>query len=229
MVAEAAPPTGLTVSQAGRIVSASWIVPPGFSTDFIEWAPTPGTDSDGFFTDPSAGAMFFDEPTTSWTSTDQFLPGTYYFHVAAYDPVTCAGAAESCVEEVSAPPVLLTVPPDAGRQTDTATSFSALKCSPSQKVDNLTVQASMAEDGTITVGGTVSIPNASRVYKLKSVSARATAGRTVTVKLKLPKRALKAATQALKRHRKVKASFTIAAKDTAGNVKVERRNVKLKR
>jgi hypothetical protein len=51
----------------------------------------------------------------------------------------------------------------------------------------------------------------------------------VTVKLKLAKQVLKAAKKALKRKKKVKASLTITARDAAGNTKIEKRAVKLKR
>jgi hypothetical protein len=201
-------------------------------TDFIEWAPTSATDPDGFFTDPATDAVFFDEPTTAWTSTFQFPAGTYYFHVAAYDPATCDAGPASCVEEFSEP-VGLSVPPDPPSPPppppDTLTSFSALRCSASQRVGNLTVQAGMAENGTITVLGNVNVPNASRVYKLKPVSVTASAGKSVTIKVKLPAPALQAAKKAFKRHRKVRANLTIAARDTAGNVKTEKRSVKLRR
>jgi hypothetical protein len=87
----------------------------------------------------------------------------------------------------------------------------------------------MPENGTVSVRGTVNVPNASKVYKLKAVSVSATAGKTITVKLKLPKKALKAAKRALKKHRKVKAHLTLTAKDVSANIKVEKRVVKLRR
>ena len=86
----------------------------------------------------------------------------------------------------------------------------------------------MPENGTITVGGTVSVPNASKVFKLKRVTVNAVAGKTVKIKVKLPGKALKATRKALKRRRKVKASLTVTAKDGAGNSRSEKRSVKLK-
>ena len=108
------------------------------------------------------------------------------------------------------------------------TSFSTLAVASSQKATGLTVKATMPENGTITVGGTVSVPNASKVFKLKPVSSNATAGQTVTLKVKLAKKALKAIKKAIKRHKKPKASLTITAKDAKGNTRIEKRSVKLK-
>jgi hypothetical protein len=58
--------------------------------------------------------------------------------------------------------------------------------------------------------------------------AAAPAGKTVRVKLKLPKRALKAIARALERHKKVSANLTITAKDAGGNKKTEKRPVELR-
>ena len=108
------------------------------------------------------------------------------------------------------------------------TSFSSLAVASSQKAGSLTVKATMPETGTITVSGTVSVPKASKVYKLSSVTANATAGQAVTLKVKLAKKTLKAVKKAIKRHKKPKASLTITAKDAKGNTKSEQRSVKLK-
>jgi hypothetical protein len=210
-------------------------------TGWLEFSPTAATDIDGFFTDPgtlSSGP--YDDLTQDFNSAPfQFPPGTYYVHVSAISS-TCDDITIICVDEFSSPPVLLTVPPDPPPPppppippppppADTVTSFSTLKCASSQKADKLVVLAAMAENGTITVSGTVSAPNASKVFKLKSVSVNATAGKTVTVKVKFAKKALKAVKKALKRRKKVKANLTITARDSAGNAKSEKRSVKLKR
>ncbi len=127
------------------------------------------------------------------------------------------------VRAQSQPPPPLPAPP-----ADKVTSFATLKCASTQKAGNLVVQAAMPENGTITVGGTVSVPNASKVFKIKRVTVNAVAGKTVKIKVKLPAKALKATRKALKRRRKVKASLTVTAKDGAGNSRSEKRSVKLK-
>jgi hypothetical protein len=112
---------------------------------------------------------------------------------------------------------------------DKVTSFSSLKVASSQKAANLFVTASMPESGTIAVGGTVSVPNASKVFKLKTVSVKTLPGATMKIRVKLSSKALKAAKKALGRHRKVRANLSITARDAAGNTKTEKRSVKLKR
>jgi hypothetical protein len=238
-------PELVSVGQSGDRLTASWTLPDGYEPLLIEVSRTRDTYPNGRL----AGAFLdedlvlwegLDPGATSYLSAAPLAPGSYYVHLAVLDDTLCDDPdSVDCIVEFTAiapvtinapvhgdvrPPPPRTVPP-----ADVVTSFSALKCSSRQKVGSLTVQAGMAENGTITVTGTVNVPNAAKVYKLKSVSVTALAGRAVTVRLKLPKKALKAAKKALKRHKKVKASLTITARDTAGNVKTEKRSVKLKR
>jgi hypothetical protein len=243
-IAAAAPPSNLIVSENAGIVSATWTLPAGWYTDFLEFSPTPDVGVDGFFLTPAATFFPIGGPATTFTSEPKrFSPGTYYVHVSAYDPA-CDPTVYQCAIEFSSPPTLLEVrsepaplpsappasppSPPASSPPDTVTSFAALKCPSRQKVGRLVVLASMPEDGSITVSGTVSIPNAGKVFKIKSVSVKAVAGQLVTVKIKLSKRALKAARKARRRHRTIKANLTITARDMAGNPKVERRSVKLR-
>ena len=94
---------------------------------------------------------------------------------------------------------------------------------------NLAVRAGMAESGTITVGGTITVPNSSKVYKLKRVAVAAKPGAATKIRLKLAKKGLKAVTRALRRRRSVKAKLTLTAKDLAGNTKTAKRTVRLTR
>jgi hypothetical protein len=129
-----------------------------------------------------------------------------------------------CPPACPTPPTTPPPPPP-----DKITAFSLLKVASSQKVAKLVVRVGMGEPGTITLGGTVNVPNASKVYKLKSVSATAVPGATVTIRAKLAKKGLKAVKRALRRRRTVKAKLTITAKDVAGNTKTAKRTVRLKR
>jgi hypothetical protein len=222
-------PTLVSVGQTSRHITASWTLGPGTQSSVIEVAGKPDTYQGGYFLDENT---FYDELSpsqTTYESPGQFPPGVYYVNVAAYDP-SCpfCGASFSSVGQVTLPPDPVPTPPPPPAP-DKVTSFSALKCASTQKVSKIIVQAAMAENGTITVGGTVNVPNASKVYKLKSVSVTAAAGKTVKVNVKLAKKTVKAVKRALKRRKKVKARLTITAKDSAGNVKTEKRAVKLKR
>jgi hypothetical protein len=150
------------------------------------------------------------------TASERFLLADKQLTVQTLPPPT-----QTCPPTCPPPPCPPTCP-------DKVTSFSALKVAGTQKLTTLKVRAGMDEPGTISVAGTVSMPNASKVYKLKAVKVSAFVGATMTIKVKLPKKALKAAKRALRRHRKVKANLTITARDKLGNVKVEKRSIKLK-
>jgi hypothetical protein len=238
--AKASPPTLTAAGQSARHLTASWTLPPGMANDFIEAATNPGTDADGYFLAPIYQDVLGD--ATTYLSPVQLPPGTYYVHVAAYDPNNCVDpTAPECIDEFSSPPVAVTFPPDPPAPAppppprpppppppDTVTTFSALSAPSRQKVAKLYVLAGMGERGTLTARGSVSVPGASKVYKFKTVSANAVPGASVRLKLKLPAKALKAVKKALKRHKKLKAKLTIVAKDLAGNAKTEKRTIALK-
>jgi hypothetical protein len=241
-VAQAAAPTNVVVSQTNRYLKASWTLPAGMATGAIEASTSPATDAYGFFFVPVLYAELA-STVTSYEAPAQLPAGSYYVHVADYDPAapTCVDPyAVECIWEFSTPLWKVVIPADPPPPPpppppapppppDTITSFSALSIRASQKVDKLQVQASMGEAGTISVAGTVSVPKLSKVYKFKTVTATAVAGATVTLKLKLPAKAAKAVKKALKKHKKLKAKITITATDAAGNKKTELRTIKLQR
>lgn len=248
------------MTQASGVVTANWTLPvdPIYLAGGIEWYTDPTTDPTyGYFVGSDGvgggvGFQIFDPPgrDTSWSSDafPPFPPGTYYFHVSAYDSTKCITFLEpDCLgDEFTTPPVRLDVPgdvtppppppppvrppppPPPPPPADKVTSLSALKCAATQKAGILVVQASMPENGTITVGGTLNVPNAAKVFKLKAVSVSAPAGKIVKVTVKLPSKVLKAVKKAIRKHKKVKANLTITARDVAGNTKLEKRSVKLR-
>jgi hypothetical protein len=228
------PPTNLAVGQSSYHITATWTIPQGMQNDFIEASASPDVLSDGTFVDPALHDALTPAQST-YSSATTLAPATYYVHVAAAP----AGCAQPCVDEFSevkqvtipspAAPAAPAPPTSLPSPVDNVTSFSLLKVATNQKASRLVVQVAMAENGTITVGGTVNVPNTSKVYTLKSVSVTAFAGKAVKVKVKLPKRVLDTATRALKRRKKVKANFTITARDVTGNKKIEKRAVNLKR
>jgi hypothetical protein len=232
-------PKNLTVSQTGGVVSASWALPTNWWTGVLDFSLKRDVDpSDGYFSDPDTSfVVYVDGPDTSFVAPAVLPPGTYYVHVSGYDS-TCTTVCEpeqfSEIASVTIPQTVLPPPTGGGGgqqqqvKADKSTSFSALKCSTTQKASKLSVQVAMPENGTVTVGGTISVPNASKVYKLKTLSVKTLAAKTLTIKVKLPKKVRKAVKRGLKKHRKVKANLTITARDLAGNKKVEKRSVRLK-
>lgn len=97
------------------------------------------------------------------------------------------------------------------------------------KTVNVVVSAT-TEDMWAAASGTVSVPAASKVYRLKAIRNRFVAhGTKATLKLKVSKAALKAIKRALRGRKKVKASIKLTARDGAGNLTTGKRTVKLKR
>jgi uncharacterized delta-60 repeat protein len=92
------------------------------------------------------------------------------------------------------------------------------------------VVSATTEDLFASASGTVSVPAASKVYRLKAIRNRFVAnGTKVTLKLKVPKAGLKAIKRALRARKKVRASIKLTARDGAGNLTTGKRTVKLRR
>jgi hypothetical protein len=224
--AQAVPPTLVSVGGAGGRVTATWTLPPGMAMDFIEAGTTSVVNPTGgdFPLKDTALAESLDDFQTSYTASVQIPPGTYFVHVSAFDTKKCVtGDEPNCVDEWSNI-VTVTVPPGADKTTD----FSYLDASSPQKIGKLFVEAQMAEPGTITATGTVRAPNASKVYRFKTASAKVLPGQRVKLRLRLPKKALKVVKKALKRGKKLKAKVTVTAKDSAGNTHSAKGTIKLK-
>jgi hypothetical protein len=240
-LAQAASPTVTSIGQSARHLTATWTLPPGMGTYYIEAADRPDTYPEGDFL--LENIVLYEEPApnaTTYFSTLQLPPGTYYFHVAAIDSATCdLATGAGCDVEFSTPPSVIRILPDPAPPLppapapppppDTVTALSALKAPARQDVDDLYVLASMAERGTITVGGTVSVAGPSKVFRFKPVSANAVPGVRAKLKPRLAKRALRAVKKALERRKKVKANVTIRAKDVVGNATTRKLTVSLKR
>ncbi len=138
------------------------------------------------------------------------------------------GAVVKTVRDVILPPPPPPPPPPAVK-ADKVTAFASLKAPKSQDIDKLFVRAAMIEPGTLSASATVNVPNASRVFKFKRVSKKATAGKSVKLRLKISKKGLRAAKRALRAHKRLRAKIRVTAKDNAGNSRTAKRTVKLRR
>jgi hypothetical protein len=87
-----------------------------------------------------------------------------------------------------------------------------------------------AASGTLKVPSTSSRKSAkTKAYELTKTSATIAAGSTTTLKLKIPKKAAKAATKALKAKKSVSAQITVKISDAAGNSRELTEKIKLKK
>ena len=82
---------------------------------------------------------------------------------------------------------------------------------------------------TLKASATVSLPGASRALKLRGVSRSAGSGKQVLLRLKLSGKTLRAVRRALRHGKKVIATVTVIATDTAGASSTAKRKIRLKR
>ncbi len=129
-------------------------------------------------------------------------------------------------------------PTDATRQTacptppDKRAPKLALISSSTQNVlanRRVVVSVTSDENGTATASGNLSVPGASRTFKLRSAKATVTAGKRTSLRLRVSSKALQAAKRATRRGRRVRARVTIVVRDGAGNVATAKKTVKVRR
>jgi hypothetical protein len=126
-----------------------------------------------------------------------------------------------------------TDPPPGGGGTGTtdtvAPKLSFVGAGKTQDVDKLGLTVLVDEIADVTVTGSVSVPGAAKVYRIKKVTKRVAAGKRTRIGLKLSEKARKAIKKALKNGQRLKAKLNISAKDLAGQRTVKRASIKLKR
>lgn len=90
-VAEASPPHLASVGHDDRHPMASWTLPVGGEARLVEVATDATQASDGhFFTEHTVIRTNVESTLTTWVYRTQLEPGTYYVHVAGFDP-NCEG------------------------------------------------------------------------------------------------------------------------------------------
>jgi hypothetical protein len=81
----AAAPVLLSVGHVDRHPTATWSLPAGVQSRVIEVATSPATEGAGEFVAANVTTWDnLDDFQTSWTSSDQLEPGTYYVHVSGF-------------------------------------------------------------------------------------------------------------------------------------------------
>jgi hypothetical protein len=86
---------------------------------------------------------------------------------------------------------------------------------------------SSTSGGLLVASGTVNVPNTAKTYRFTKLRKRVSPGR-VSIKLKLPSRALRAIKQALGHHRKLSAKITLTLTGKNGRRSVKRTTVRLR-
>jgi hypothetical protein len=213
--------TSVTQTSAGHL-KVSWSG--RYYSPFVEVAMSAAVDQTGYFTDPNTINQPLDDFENSWES-DAFPAGTYYVHVGGID--------ESCLScsYLFSSVRSIKIGAGGGKTPKKPALFSVLSVPSSQRIGKLHVRAGMVTPGWIIAGGTVSVSGQARLYRFKTVSAPSpsTPGASVKLRLKLPGKALKAVTRALRHGKKLRAKLKIVARPASGSPDSVRRTVSLKR
>jgi hypothetical protein len=225
-----AAPTNLAVTQSAGIVKASWALPaspPGVQTGVLEFSPSLSTDASGFFTDRSSISYHYYNNATTFDSTPVHFPaGTYYVHVATYDP-SCDPATATCFAFTS--PAKLVVPDTGTSGTELRLTVSAKRFQRALKSKALTLRVTCNVNCTVTATTHMSIPRASRIYSLRSVTTTLSASKTTTVRVKLSRALIRTVKRALKRHKRVTATVNVTARDSAKTLRRVRRSIRIRK
>jgi hypothetical protein len=111
--ASGAPSVLVSVGHTDRHPTASWALSHGTESREVEIATAPTQASDGyFFTENTVVRSRVQPAQTEWVYRTQLDPGTYYVHVASFDP-NCAG----CPRREWSNMLTLTIPADSGGDT----------------------------------------------------------------------------------------------------------------
>lgn len=79
----------------------------------------------------------------------------------------------------------------------------------------------------VRAGGTIVVPGVSKAVRLRTVTARALARKTVKLRVKIPKRAKPAIRAALAKHKRVNAKLVVRASDASGRTASVKRTVRI--
>ena len=86
-----------------------------------------------------------------------------------------------------------------------------------------------AEACKVVASGSVNVPGAARIFRLRSVKRAVAANHRASLKLRVPAKAQRAIRAALRDDRKVAARITVKVADKAGNTRIRHRRVNLRR
>ena len=131
---------------------------------------------------------------------------------ALYLPAVQAGASGVTAAQATCPPGTT----DPNYCPDPSTIGGSSNQDPLKQKNVITVNVGCALDCNLDVGGTLSIPNAAKSYKFKSVKKSLKAGQTAKIKLKIPKKAQGPLKKLLKKGKKAKAKVKVVSTTSIG-------------
>jgi plastocyanin len=194
----------------------------------VTWNNTGGFHNvrfdDGSYTQPSPAQ------NAPWTVFRTFnTPGTFRYYCEIHGGP--GGIGMSGTVTVTAPGGA--PPPPAPKPAPTADSRAPIVklAGPArQRIRKraVLVFAKVDEASTVTATGSVAVPGASKVLRLKKVTKKLAPNVKTKLALKLSRKAATTAARALKRRTQLTARVVVTAKDSAGNTRSAKRKIKLK-
>jgi hypothetical protein len=124
-------------------------------------------------------------------------------------------------------------PGGGGAPSDTDPPPASLAGSKTQKLGgsvSVTVACtSVSEDCIADASGRLSVPGASKVFRLKAVRGKRVArGTRARIRLRIPKKARGAAKRALRKGKRVRATVKVVVRDASGNARTLKRTIRLR-
>jgi hypothetical protein len=239
----ARPATLLSVSgQPGENhPTSTWSLPSGVRSEFIETATSDEVGVGGHFLQKNLKTFnVVGASDTTFTDKYEFTTGQYYVHVGTHDTVRRQDTPlieysnVFCFRVVAGPNIAPCPGPSGGGGggggggvTDKAAPVTSLSFPRVQDIDKLFVKVHTSETAQIKATGTISVGNASKVYRFKTKTLSLPGNASTKVRLKLAKKKLRAVKRALKK-RRLKAKVTITATDAAGNRRTKKATLRVK-
>ncbi len=123
-----------------------------------------------------------------------------------------------------------TPPPSAGPGPDRLAPFLSLNARRRQDIDKLHVTVRPNEQVTVNATGRVNTSGgAAKVLRFKRVTRSVAAQKRTKLRLRLTRKSLRTVKRTLRRGKRLRAKLTLTAKDRAGNTRVDRVSVRLRR
>ncbi len=200
--------------------------------DTVTWK-NDGLDPQGHNVDFEEFPFVMPNPASAskWTVSNTFTqPGTYHYYCQVHGYKGGIGMSGTVT-------VMAAAPGGGGGggggtpgpgPVETAL-VSSLSSPSTQRVHKLYVRASLNQAGTLSATGTVSVPDAAKVYRFRRVTRMVTANVPVKLRLRLSTSALRKVQHALRQREKLRARVTLTATDTAGRRTLKKQTILLKR
>ena len=205
--------------------------------DSVTWQNTAGSHNVHFDDDSFVRPTTFDQWPAPWTEMRAFSAlGTFRYYCEAHGGPGGMGMSGTVVVSARAAPrhhpAEDRLPaPTPGQPVSPLSD----KTAPKVQLDARSAQRALLlsvvsnEAATVTVRGTIAVPNTSRVYKLKKITRKLRSGAERKLTLRLSAKTLAAVRRSLRRGVRLKAKLTISVTDRAGNARSLKRNVRLRR